>query len=905
MTTQEPSEGDEPTARHSDVVFAYERSLDLPPVETFEDEKVRDPDERGGPVLRGIDMEIPAGSFTVIMGPSGGGKSTLLRTFNSIIPSFLNGSFAGDVDVLGRDATSSRVGDMAEDVGMVIQDYEAQIFGTSIDSEVAFGPENLAVTVEQIGPRIDAALELVGLDHLNRRRSPETLSGGQKQRLVFASVTANHPRLLILDEPTSDLDPLGTQEILSIVHSLATTQESGDDTATEQSDTEWSGPETIVLVTHKIEEALLADHVVLMRGGRIYRQGPSRDVFTDVDALRASRVAVPPIVEAFDRLGWSCESLPITPEEAVDAVTASDLEWSPPALAGESLPGAPAGTGGSPDVPVFELSNVVHEYETDQGSVRAVDGVDLTIRGGEVVAIVGHNGSGKTTLAKHLNRLLAPDEGSVTWRGQEVSELPMAEVGKSIGYVFQNPDHQIFNETIRKEVAFGPENFGIEGEELERAVRDAIETVELDGLEETDPFNLSKGQRQRVALASILATDPEVIIFDEPTTGLDATQRDQFMDLVAEINRESEKTIVMVTHNMQTVATYAPRTVVMEDGRLVYDGSTRELFADEARLETWDLTPPQPVEFSNTNRSSGRTPGTDSRRDRRVSRWAGTRGRPVRRTGDVGRRRIEGVGPMSSASLYVDRGTFLHRLTARTKMALVTSAFVVAFVFGHPMWVFVPLALTFVTLIWVGGWNNFKKLSYLVVALFVMGFVVWPFFAAPGGRTLLATSVLTITEREVVFALGRSERIATFIVGGILFVTTTTNEELVAGMRSLGIPYVFCFTVGMALRLFPTFLDSAGTVRQAQAARGHEAGVGGPVTQLKSYLPLLIPVLMSTLRNVTTQSMAFEARGFNPGRERTFYNRQTFERADWIVTILAVVVTAGAVVLAVLGYGSV
>ena len=260
---------------------------------------------------------------------------------------------------------------------------------------------------------------------------------------------------------------------------------------------------------------------------------------------------------------------------------------------------------------------------------------------------------------------------------------------------------------------------------------------------------------------------------------------------------------------------------------------------------------------------------------------------------------------MSSASLYVDRGTFLHRLNARTKMAVVSAVFVVAFVFGHPLWVLVPLVSTFTVLIWVGGWRNFKKLSFIVVALFVVGFVVWPSFAEPGGRTVLATSMLTVTERQVVFALGRSERIATFIIGGLLFVTTTTNEELVAGMRALGIPYVFCFTVGTALRLFPTFLDSAGTVRQAQAARGHEAGVGGPIKQLKSYLPLLIPVLMSSLRNVSTQSMAFEARGFNPSRERTFFNRQSYTRIDWVVTIGAVAVAAAATVLSFLGYGAV
>ena len=172
-------------------------------------------------------------------------------------------------------------------------------------------------------------------------------------------------------------------------------------------------------------------------------------------------------------------------------------------------------------------------------------------------------------------------------------------VGREVGFVFQNPDHQIFERTVRDEVAFGPENFGLAGEQLDRRVTEAIETVELDGLAEADPFNLSKGQRQRVALASILATDPDVIVFDEPTTGLDAAQQARFMDLVSRLNREDGLTVVMVTHDMGSVAYYAPRTVVMEEGRVVADAPTREIFADEDRLDSWELRPPQPVALSN------------------------------------------------------------------------------------------------------------------------------------------------------------------------------------------------------------------------------------------------------------------------------------------------------------------
>ncbi|USZ73569.1 energy-coupling factor transporter transmembrane component T family protein [Natronosalvus halobius] len=259
----------------------------------------------------------------------------------------------------------------------------------------------------------------------------------------------------------------------------------------------------------------------------------------------------------------------------------------------------------------------------------------------------------------------------------------------------------------------------------------------------------------------------------------------------------------------------------------------------------------------------------------------------------------------ASPSLYVDRETFLHRLNARSKLALITGVFVAAYVFGDPRWVFVPLAATFLALVAVGGWPNFKRLSFIVVALFLIGFAVWPAFTHGGGAPLLETPLGTLTEREVLFALGRSERIAAFIVGGLLFVTTTSNEEIVAGMRSLGLPYAFCFAVGTALRLFPTFLGSANTVRQAQAARGHEPGGRNPVTLLRSYIPLMIPVFMTAIRNVQTQAMALEARGFDTRGERSFYNKQPFTAADWATAGFGIALAVGAIALRLQGYGTV
>ena len=256
-------------------------------------------------------------------------------------------------------------------------------------------------------------------------------------------------------------------------------------------------------------------------------------------------------------------------------------------------------------------------------------------------------------------------------------------------------------------------------------------------------------------------------------------------------------------------------------------------------------------------------------------------------------------------SLYVDRDTALHRLNARAKLALALALFVTAYVFGHPVVVAVPLVVSFLALTYAGALRNLRRVWFIVVALFVVGIVVWPSFVPAGGPVVAELAGFELTRDELLFALGRSERIAAFIVGGLVFVSTTSNEEIVRGMRELGLPYAFCFAVGTALRLFPTFLGAAGTVRQAQEARGLDLSGGNPVERMRKFVPLLIPVFMTAFRNVQTQSMALEARGFDTRRERTFYMREPFTGADWAATGLSLVAVVAAIALSVMGFGQV
>ncbi|MFC7325082.1 energy-coupling factor transporter transmembrane component T family protein [Halorubrum rutilum] len=260
----------------------------------------------------------------------------------------------------------------------------------------------------------------------------------------------------------------------------------------------------------------------------------------------------------------------------------------------------------------------------------------------------------------------------------------------------------------------------------------------------------------------------------------------------------------------------------------------------------------------------------------------------------------------AASSLYVHGDSVFHRLAPRAKIALAAGLFAVALVFDHPAFVGIPLVVAFGTLVALGGWSNFRRVRFIVVAVFVVGLVVWPLFTPAGGPIWLSTPVVELTRNEFLVALGRSTRFASFIVTGLLFVTVTSNEELVAGLRSLGVPFAFCFAVGTALRLFPTLLGATGTVRQAQEARGHDLSSGSPLQRIRNYIPLLIPVFMTAIRNVQTQAMALEARGFDTQAERTFYGRQSLAGSDWVAVGVGSLMLVGSVLARyVLGKGTV
>lgn len=457
------------------------------------------------PALDGIDLAVGKGEIVFVTGPTGAGKTTLCLAASGILHHEYGGTLEGSITILGKNVRDYRsMADIGRHVGVVFDDADAQLIFTTVEEEVASGLENLGLSREEMQRRLREVLEATGISDL-AARAPHTLSGGQKQRVAIAATLALGTEILILDEPTAELDTEATGAVSALLRRL-----SGEGTA-------------VLIVEQKIGElAAIADRMVVVEDGTIVAEGPPAQMVR--------------------------ESLA-----------------EPPAGLG-TRPQAPAAREGGVS-PIISVRGLVHRYD----GVAAIAGLDLEVASGEIVAVVGENGSGKTTLVKHFNGLLRPTEGSVTVDGLDAGIVPIAELARRVGLVFQNPDTMLFAETVEDEVAFGLKNIdsGASGERVDAALRE----VGLLHRKAFYPRSLSRGERQRLAIACVIAMKPNVIVLDEPTTGLDARESGGVMEILGRLRREGH-TIVMVTHDMHLGEEYADRIVRMEQGRIILDERT-------------------------------------------------------------------------------------------------------------------------------------------------------------------------------------------------------------------------------------------------------------------------------------------------------------------------------------------
>jgi len=524
--------------------------------------------DAASPALRNVSLRLERGQTLAVLGHSGAGKSTLAKTLNAIVPTFEEGCFTGVGQVCGRMLAGTRVAEIAPLVAMVFQDFEAQLFSTNVAHEVAFGLEQLGLPPREIAARIEPALAAVGLRGF-QTRDPTSLSGGEKQRLAIACALALRPQLIVLDEPTTDLDPQGRAEVFCLISQL---RDQGL---------------TLVVIEHETEELRHCDRVIVLDHGEIVADGPPARILTQVQMLEKCGVRPPGINQVLAELGIEGYARDLDQAQAlIEASMGSQVRPPDPASPGPSSHSRFAPNENQQNRPVIaplvRVEGLGHIYP--ESAMPALDEVDLTVEDGEFVAIVGQNGSGKTSLAKHIVGLLRPQRGRVLLAGNPVEALTAAQIAARVGYVFQNPDHQIFAATVEDEVAFGPRNFGLDPKEVDARCEKVLQAVGLDHLRKCDPFLLGRGERQRLAVASVLVLAPKVLILDEPTTGLDYPHLLRMMNLIGELNAAGTA-IIIITHTPWLVANYARRAVLMSQGRKLFDGGVAELLAQPELLE--------------------------------------------------------------------------------------------------------------------------------------------------------------------------------------------------------------------------------------------------------------------------------------------------------------------------------
>ena len=563
------------------------------------------------PALAGVRAHVNAGEFVCILGGNGSGKSTLAKHMNALLlPD------QGTVTVDGMSTADAECTYLIrQTAGMVFQNPDDQLVSTLVEDDVAFGPENLGVQLPELRERVTRALADVGLAGFERKET-HALSGGQKQRVAISGVLAMNPRILILDEASAMLDPRGRAGLMRVCREL---HERGF---------------TIVMITHFMEEAAQADRVIVLEAGKVVCDGSPAQVLLQEDllhrlnldvpfathlshALRNAGVAVTPTVDddalAAEILSLAKDSLLAGSASAAgqssqanaDEVTDS-AQMDAGAAAGETTNDTAADCADA----VIRFENVSFTYDPSEAkrkrtpaqrqadwgnspdSIWALSDVSFAVKPGEFLGIAGHTGSGKSTLVQHMNGILKPTRGRVMVRGLDMADKRSeAELRGTVGVVFQYPEHQLFAETVYKDVAFGPRNLGLPDDEVDERVHRALSRVGLDfdAVSQKSPFELSGGQQRRVAFAGILAMEPSVLVLDEPAAGLDPAGRRSFLQLIARLHKQEGLTVVMVSHNMDDLAAMCDRVLIMNEGCLQSAGAPSRVFLDVEGLRSIGL----------------------------------------------------------------------------------------------------------------------------------------------------------------------------------------------------------------------------------------------------------------------------------------------------------------------------
>lgn len=505
--------------------------------------------------IENISFALQPGEMLLIAGSSGCGKTTLARCINGLIPRSYRGTREGKVLLHGKDVSELQIAEVSQTVGTLLQDPERQIVASNVYNEIAFGPENLGLPRAEILQRVEQAMKRLKIEYL-RERETFHLSGGEKQKVALAGLLAMNPSILLLDEPLASLDPASAYEALEVFRSLA------------------DEGKTVVLIEHRVEDAIFAkpDRLLYMEAGQVKYLGSIDSLPTEINH-REVKLPAEWVVKRVHQMGEMPKETESARREGRSALKESKK-----------------------DEPLVVFENVDFRYSEETPLI--LQGVNLEIQRGDLIAVLGPNGAGKSTLVKHAIGLLKPTSGRVLVEGKDTKSMSVAQIAHTLGFVFQSPTHMLYAPTVREELEFGPKNLEFDEVEIKKLVAASVSTVNLKGFEEYPPLGLSFGQQKRTTIAAVLAMQSKIMIMDEPTAGQDYSNYTHFMDAMCRPQNGAKSLVaenfaatLFITHDLDLAVTYANRVLLFGDKRIVADGKPEDVLKDFDLLMKYRVRP--------------------------------------------------------------------------------------------------------------------------------------------------------------------------------------------------------------------------------------------------------------------------------------------------------------------------
>lgn len=814
-------------------------------------------------VLDGIDLDIHTGERICLVGPNGSGKSTLAR-----LVAGLAAPDSGSVTLLGYDVFSDGTAhsDMyrkaRKGIGAVFQNPVDQIITTVVGDDVAFGPENLALEPKEITGRVNESLDAVEMrEFLND--DPSRMSGGQQQRIAIAGILAMRPKMIVLDEPTAMLDLAAQHDVMRVLDNL---QKAGT---------------TIVHVTHRPEELKAADRIVSLESGSLIElnltEATLRLSVTNADD---TGILKPDGIVIDADLGKPSNTRDEKPSDGQNRRETNDVETSKSTTPGNlslhahkehkesdtATTPIPQYSSGEPAISFEHVS-----FRYPKSDADTLHDFSMRIEQGEVVAIMGRNGTGKTTLTRLMTALSKPDSGTINVAGIDLGSMKRQDkktLRSSVGLVMQQPEHQLFAETVRQDVAYGPSNQNLPQQVVDQRVDRALSLLGISSLADRSPFSLSGGQQRLVAIAGIIACDPRILILDEPTAGLDATASERIYALVRTLNAHGV-TIVMITHSPRQARQLADRVITLGEP-VRANIADKQSAANQTPQSDLDRTSqpakPQPGKTAESFESS-----FDKTTDAEVKHQTSD-GRGKARNGK----------------------SIIERLDPRVKLVVFLVLMFTSFMVSS----LPQLGLTAVMVIVlaaaarIGPKQLFRSMRGFLVLLLVMGVINMLFVRT--GKPLVTFWSFPITDEGVMAAVLYTCRFGLVILLGIILLQTTTPTALTDGFGSLLSPLrklgfhtqELALVMSLALRFLPTLADEARNIMDAQAARGGSIETGSPTKRIKAVVAIIVPIFAGALRHSDNLSLALDARCYEEGIRRTHWHAMRIRGRDMVFILL-------------------